>query len=122
MAADDELELLREAADVRSRDLVDARVGVAQAIAALTDELAARRRETEAALAECAELREQVAAERRHVAAALAEAAAQRERADYEHEAARDLAERLRRLQRMPLVRCASAVRRWARRAPPGSR
>jgi len=123
VAADEgELELLREAADVRSRDLVDARVGLAQAVAALTDELAARRREAEAARAECAELRTQLAAERDHVAAALAEAAAQRERADYEHGTARDLAEDLRRLRRTPLVRCASAVRRWARRAAPGRR
>jgi hypothetical protein len=51
-------DILRQAWELRSRDLVEARVGLAQAVAALTEELEARRCEAQAAQAEVAALRE----------------------------------------------------------------
>jgi septal ring factor EnvC (AmiA/AmiB activator) len=82
-------EILRQAWEVRSRDLVEARVGLAQAVAALTEELATRRREAEAAQAEIAALREHVARDgaamrERHRATRELEAQLERARADLE--------------------------------------
>jgi chromosome segregation ATPase len=100
-----ELETLRHAWEERSRDLVETRVGLAQAVAALTEELAARRAQCEALRAEIAAVREHAAAER---AVAL--------------ELAREL-ERLRaELARVPgprTVRYATAVRRLIGRVRP---
>ena len=59
MSDADARHLLRQAWETRSQDLVETRVGVAQAIAALTAELEARRRQAEAQQAEIAALREQ---------------------------------------------------------------
>lgn len=59
-----ELETLRNAWDERSRDLVETRVGLAQAVAALTEELTARRAQGETAQAEIAALRDHAAADR----------------------------------------------------------
>lgn len=70
----DDAELVRRAWEARSHELNEARVGLAQAVAALTDELAERRREAAAAWAENAELRERLARAER-------EAATQQERA-----------------------------------------
>jgi chromosome segregation ATPase len=124
-----ELELLRQVVDVRSRDLVDARVGLAQAVAALTGELDARRVQAESALAECSALREQLDAERAQTAAALAESVELRRQAELERAGALELnaqVEQLRRrVQRLELLRVnryAARVRRLARRIQPRRR
>ncbi|MEA2193839.1 MAG: hypothetical protein QOG42_273 [Solirubrobacteraceae bacterium] len=80
MSDADATHLLRQAWETRSRDLVETRVGLAQAIAALTDELDARRRQAEAAQAEIAALREHAERDRR----ALDELTAQLQRAHAE--------------------------------------
>ena len=91
-------ETIRHAWDVRSRDLVEARVGLAQAVAALTEELDERRRQLAAAQAERDALLEHAESER----ASALELAAQLERAQAE----------LARLRRSPPVRCARAAKR----------
>lgn len=64
MSDDDATHLLRQAWETRSRDLVETRAGLAQAVAALGDELDARRREAQDAQAEIAALRDQVERDR----------------------------------------------------------
>jgi septal ring factor EnvC (AmiA/AmiB activator) len=98
-------ETLRRAYDERSRDLLEARTSLAEAVAMLTSELRARREEVASLAGENDSLRE-------HLQRAQAEAAAQRERADAAEVERDRLRTTVARIRGMKVVRYAAPARR----------
>ncbi|MBA3748494.1 MAG: hypothetical protein H0W96_13520, partial [Solirubrobacterales bacterium] len=81
----DDPDSLRQAWEARSHDLVEAQLGLVQAVAALTEELDLRRREAHEAQLEAAAVREHAARE----------AGALREQVDLGHAAVAELKDQL---------------------------